>query len=324
MPHLPELAPAERTVISAATDDASVRPAVPAADPAMRVIEFACRAPSVQNTQPWAWRAHDTTLELYADRSRGLHGADPHGRNLLISCGSALHHAAVAARGLAWEPIITRRNDLPEAEPDLIARIELVPSTGARESPEPAVENEAAADLQALTQRRTDRRRFTSWPVQDVQLQVLCAAASGHGGLAVPVTVVVDRLRVEHLLRRAARADPVPASASNATLPGHDDQVDVEPSDGLLLLCSETDDPAAWVTVGEALSALWLSAVRRGLSVVPLSNIISFAETRAALRSDVLGGLALPQLLLRVGWQPIGRSDLARSPRRPLGDVLLA
>ena len=62
------------------------------------LIRAACSAPSVHNTQPWAWRVLDsTTIELYADRTRQLPATDPLGRDLAISCGAALHHLVVAA-----------------------------------------------------------------------------------------------------------------------------------------------------------------------------------------------------------------------------------
>ena len=61
----------------------------------------------------------------------------------------------------------------------------------------------------------------------------------------------------------------------------------------------------------------------RGFSVVPLSQVVEVDETRAGLRHDVLGGTAYPLLLLRVGWQAIGRSHLVSTPRRPVDDVLL-
>ena len=64
------------------------------------LVHMACRAPSIHNTQPWAWRlAGADTIELYADRRRQLAQIDPEGRALAISCGAALHHLVVAAEG---------------------------------------------------------------------------------------------------------------------------------------------------------------------------------------------------------------------------------
>ena len=66
------------------------------------ILELARRAPSVHNTQPWRWRIDGRLLELRADRSRQLRVADPLGRNLMISCGCALHHAVVGGGALGW------------------------------------------------------------------------------------------------------------------------------------------------------------------------------------------------------------------------------
>ena len=186
--------------------DATRRPLVAGArSPALRVVELACRAPSVRNSQPWAWRVDGTTIELHADWDLLTSSTDPTGRQLLISCGAALHHAQVAARGLGWRPVVSRWVD---GAPDLsrrherLARLDLFPSEATPES---------AADLTALLQRRTDRRRFTSWPVPEEHLRALCASARSRGSLALPIHDPVDRVRVGHLLsraRRLSRTDP--------------------------------------------------------------------------------------------------------------------
>jgi len=65
-------------------------------------VEDSLKAPSVHNTQPWRWRFGRNDAELHADRGRQLTGTDPEGRDLMLSCGAALHHlrVALAARGL--------------------------------------------------------------------------------------------------------------------------------------------------------------------------------------------------------------------------------
>src|SRR3954452_13430640 len=118
-----------------------------------RIVELAQRAPSVHNTQPWRWQRTNGALELFADRSRQLAAGDPDGRNLVISCGTVLHHARVVAAALGWSTAVTHLPDT--GQPDLLARVEL-----SRRTPRP----DAAALLAAVDRRCTDRRRFTSWP----------------------------------------------------------------------------------------------------------------------------------------------------------------
>lgn len=70
----------------------------PDRDTVRAALAMAVRAPSVHNTQPWLWRLGDRTVHLYADPSRHLPHADPGMRDLIVSCGAALHHLRVALR----------------------------------------------------------------------------------------------------------------------------------------------------------------------------------------------------------------------------------
>ena len=166
-----------------------------------RIIELACLAPSVHNTQPWRWRIrNDHLIELWADRDRQLRVADPEGRNLAISCGAALHHFIVASGALG--AISTVELTPISAEPDLLATIRLSPGRAA---------SDAAESLGVLARRRTDRRRFTSWPVPESRLAHLTRAAAGWGAYAIPILDVAARFHTELLLSRAStvqRSDP--------------------------------------------------------------------------------------------------------------------
>ena len=318
----------------------------------LRVIELACRAPSVHNSQPWRWRmVDDTTIELYADHRRQLQVSDPTGRNLTLSCGAALHHGFVAAQALGLTAAVDR---MPTSDDEnLLARISL--SSGTRS-------DQALESLQALEERCTDRRRFTSWPVPDSRLAHLAKAVSGWGAFAIPITDVTNRFRAEELLKRAmnvqamdprfaeeqrkwihpSRVDRIPlanasppangrplsrpnrfASTSDAEATEAADAARVvENSDGLIAICSAADDQQSWLGAGQALSALWLQATHDGFSLVPLSQIVEVEETRQSLHQDVFDGLARPQILARIGWSEATRTPLDRSPRRPVDDVI--
>lgn len=315
--------------------------------PLTRIVELACLAPSVHNTQPWRWQLRDNEIELYADHDRQLAVSDPVGRNLVISCGAALHHAQVAARALGWMPRVAR---LPDPDnPDLLARLELAPHPPS---------HSATEALEALQNRVTDRRRFTSWPVPGERLVALVSAAVATGAAAVAVTDAVDRVQVELGVSRAldlqerdqdlvteqrlwrdhgahdgipTRALPERVAESRSRrsrfypeLLDESQRQLVDGYDGIVVLGGRGDDVADWLATGEALSALWLRATLDGLAVVPLSQAIEVAETRTTLEHGVLGGRVTPHLLIRVGWQPMGRRDLTRTPRRPVADVLLS
>lgn len=308
-----------------------------------RIAQAATKAPSMHNTQPWRWRATASSLELHVDASRRLPETDAHGRNMIISCGAALHHARTAAVAMGWEPVVTRYPDA--STPDLLARLDLLPGRPT---------DHARELLEAIEARCTDRRRFTAWPVPEERLAQLAALATEQGTLARPLTDVMERVRAERIVARAAvqqaaqrvtategsrwldrsATDGIPRAAAGSTGdPGgrstrfapvidgsHEDQ-DLECCDGLILLFDGHDDPGSWLRAGEGLSAMWLTATVQGLSIVPLSQVIDVETARTAFRHDVMHDLGHPLLLVRVGWQAIGRSELERTPRRPLDEV---
>lgn len=333
----------------ARTDEAVRKPLrhYPTRDTLHGLIELACRAPSVHNTQPWRWRTRgEDVIELWADRDRQLPVADPCGRNLAISCGAALHHLIVAGRAMGVASTVEL---LPSHEGrDLLASVRLAPARPPRSGPE---------TLEAIQRRCTDRRRFTTWPIPDTRLAELAQAAAGWGAYAIPVLDATSRCRSELLLSRALRTQEADGSLSReqqlwtdhspvdgipgahtappsrihsserpnrfaAASGGSSTREPVESSDGLIAICTTSDTERSWLEAGQVLSAVWLRATLEGLSLVPLSQVIEVPETRESLQHDLLAGLAYPQILLRIGWQEIARASLAATPRRPLTDVL--
>ena len=136
-----------------------------------RVLGSAARAPSVYNSQPWRWCGCATDgVDLFADPDRHLMTIDPDGRDLLLSCGAALHHLVVALAGWGWSAQVDRFPD-PENSHHL-ARV--WPST---RSPSAG----PVALARAIPLRRTDRRRFSAQPVEQVLLETLIGHAAACG-----------------------------------------------------------------------------------------------------------------------------------------------
>ena len=311
------------------------------------ILTDACRAPSVHNTQPWQWRVSGAEVRLHTDDRRRLDVLDPDGRDLVISCGAALHHLQVAAAGHGWNARVTRLAS--EAGDGALAVAILRPARIAREH---------ARLLEALRRRRTDRRRLTSWPVPVERLKRLAADGTSWGAMVLPVESERTRATLEHLTFRANRIQQqderyagelaawVRADASDGIPVDHvvagqrsdvtqldrvfpggvlDDPVlEREASvDGMLIVCTSSDDRLSRLRAGEALSAVWLAATTDGLALVPLTSAMEVDETRRQLQADVLDDLAFPQLLMRVGWPPMSRSPLPPTPRLPLAKTVV-
>ncbi|BBZ45398.1 Acg family FMN-binding oxidoreductase [Mycobacterium parmense] len=306
-------------------------------------LTLAARAPSVHNTQPWRWRVDAASLHLYADTGRQLPNTDPDGRDLILSCGAALHHCVVAFAAVGWRSKVTR---LPNpAEPNHLAAIELTPH------PADAVDIALAA---AIPRRRTDRRNYGSWPVPVADIALMAARAARHGVTLCQVEdtdklrrIVAQSVR-EHLNRdylaelttwsgRYASVAGVPARNTPAadpqakiptrlfagpTLPMPADSSPADDNAVVLALGGRNDDRLAQLRAGEATSVVLLTATSLGLANCPVTEPLEIAETRAAVRSDVFGDTNWPQMLLRVGWAPINADPLPATPRRDLADFV--
>lgn len=309
-------------------------------------IALAVRAPSLHNSQPWRWRVGDRTVQLYADRGRLLPETDPQGRELLLSCGTALHHLRVGFAALGWRAEVHR---LPNpADPDHLAAIEL-------HRHEPTGEEiELAA---AIPRRRSDRRRHSSWPVPEGHVRLMAERAAAEG-IFLSATEGSARYHLWRAMVEAARQhehdpayqaelsawsgrhaapDGVPSTsvpAPDATPGALPDRPFADPelaqpagAEGeedetmLLILGTTSDDRMSQLRAGEATSAVLLTATALGLASCPLTEPLEITGTRETLRTRVTGG-SYPQMVLRIGWAPVNADPLPATPRRALTDVL--
>ncbi len=315
----------------------------PGHDILVTAVELALRAPSIHNSQPWLWRIGDDTVQLYADPGRRLPRTDPDMREMIVSCGAALHHLRVAAAALGWATVVHR---LPNpAVADHLAAVEF------RSSPPTP---DMVRLSRAITQRCTDRRRYTSWEVPAAQVEALVTSAGEHGVLVRDVTGDADRVRLVRELRQSAaehdadadyRAelsqwsghhaapDGVPARSAVATTdpaarrfvnPGLAQAVvrDIAEADHMLVLYTAGDDRISWLRAGEATSAVLLTATAHGLATCPITEPLEVAAVRDELRTDILGDSGFPQMIIRTGWAATSSEALDPTPRRPFDDVV--
>jgi nitroreductase len=312
-------------------------------------VEQAVLAPSSHNTQPWRFRVEGDTVELYADRGRALPVVDPHGRELVMSCGAALLNLELAIAHLGREPEVTL---FPEpSDPDLLARVRL----GGNRAPDPA----AGVLFREIAQRRTNRRKFLSRDVPDEVTADLRTAAWGDGVRLVAVTEAATRRVLAELVGEAdlaqfgdgrfrrelaswvtsngsTRADGIPGYAlgygnlSARFVPFAVRTLDLGRSQAvksirlarsasvLALVVTDGDQPEDWLAAGKALQRVLLTASAAGLAVSLMNQPLEVPLMRAEV-GRVVGAAGMPQALLRVGYAPRTRA----TPRRPASEVIV-
>ncbi|MCZ2821099.1 hypothetical protein O2V63_12220 [Modestobacter sp. VKM Ac-2977] len=317
-----------------------------------QVVEQAVRAPSIHNTQPWAFTASGDRLEVRRDTTRGLPAIDPTGRQQVLSCGVAVHFAVVALRGSGSTVEV---DVLPDpADPEHLATVRV---TG-RGEPD-ATDVRAAA---AIGARHTDRAPFLPEPLPAGLVDRLQAETGRDGVWLKPISRMEEETAVAVLLDQGEqleqhdpaylaelqawlRTDPdaldgVPVAAlpteGRATnfavrdfaggsaphptpvTPADDDPPPPVEHPSVVLLGTAADDRRAWVSAGMALGRLLLSITDAGLTASPLTQALdqAWARNRLTARLDLVGH---PQMMLRLG-RPSGAQ--VTSGRRPVAEVL--
>ncbi|WP_034510740.1 hypothetical protein [Blastococcus sp. URHD0036] len=309
-------------------------------------IALANRAPSIHNSQPWRWRIGASSVHLFADPERALPATDPEGRDLLISCGAALHHLRTALLATGSAGRVDRMPD--PAHPHHLAAVELAPA-------EPTADDLALA--RAIENRHSDRRVFSTWEVPDEFLEDLRRAAVSEGATFLvldpnrrwEVTRLIERAAVQQALtpghaqevaawsgRARGAAEGVPAANVpgdvTAEVPVRHFAAHEMPQNGLgryesdgtvlALLATDGDGPVDRLRAGEALSAVLLAATATGLATDPISQPFEVPETRARLAADCLPSGRSPHVLIRLGWAPIGATPVPPTGRRPVDDTI--
>jgi len=306
------------------------------------LVGAATLAPSSHNTQPWRFRVTAAAVDLFADRTRALPVNDPDDRELTISCGAAVLNLRVAAAhcDLRCDVQIVSSAE----EPDWLAHVAL----GAG----PAVDTAEAALYESLTERRTYRKKFADAPVPADVIDRLREAAGAEGARLTPILADADRQAVAALVsegdavqwanpswRRELAAWMHPRRRGDGlVMPGlvvpvaqlvvrtfdmgggvgAKDRALAEGSPLLALVETTRDTPSDWLSAGQALQRVLLTACSFGLQASYLNQPIQVPPLRPRLR-DLVRAEGMPQILLRLGYPD---QAIPPAPRRPLDDVV--
>ncbi|MFF0814897.1 Acg family FMN-binding oxidoreductase [Rhodococcus sp. NPDC003318] len=311
-------------------------------------VDLAGRAPSVHNSQPWQWAYAAGQLELHADRSRLLPEADPTGRQLVVSCGAALHHLETALTTLRWATDTVRLPDGADslhlatvrfhrdAQPrshdfDLLTAIRHRYSDrrpfgavgGSRQLPHALPElvgrravaltvlpPDARPTLAAATAATASARRYDS--AYQAELHWWTGHSAPFGGIPPEALATAEsRSRVDIGRGFPAGEDDDTTGAIDAEAIDHST---------VLVLSTDTDGPRDWLRAGEALSVVLLEATVDELATCPLTHVTELRQSRAMIR-ELLPSGGFPQVLVRIGVTARAAAP-RQTPRRPVETVL--
>ncbi|MFJ4007427.1 Acg family FMN-binding oxidoreductase [Streptomyces sp. NPDC090023] len=313
------------------------------------LVSEASAAPSLHNTQPWAFRYLSDTgiLLLYADRTRALPRTDPDSRGLHLGCGAALLNLRVAAAAAGLAPDV-RLLPYP-ADTDLLAEVRLW---------DPAPPDMALALLgPAVRRRHSSRHPYLEQDIPGAWQGLLADTAEAEGAqLLFPGTwhvrsllrlaedaegweeadpdlrgeterwarvesadarEITDGIPAEAFGPRGRRAaSPVRDFADGRAVPGRE-WATFEADPHFALLGTVRDGREDWLRAGQALERVLLVATDLGLVASLMSQPLEWPELRWVAR-DPLSTMANVQMIVRLGWGPEGHP----SPRRPVAEFL--
>ena len=310
------------------------------------IVELACRAPSLHNSQPWRWVFEDAALHLFADHTRIGHRTDSAAREVILSCGVALDHVQVAAAAAGWTTRVERLSD--SGDRGRLASI-------AFRRAESVTDHDRALG-ESIERRRTDRLAYATPEPWTVLKSLLDSVVEG----TVAALDVIDddgrpaladasrrseanryddesyQIELDWWTQCSGPDDGIPFDAMASSEEA--DRVDVArdfPQHGLgnrrpqldrdhskvLVLSTYDDSHDSTLRCGEVLSRVLLECTAAGFATCTLTHMIELHASREMLRT-LIGRHAEPQVLIRVGRAPVIEPPPGRTPRRPIRDVL--
>ena len=308
-------------------------------------VRYASLAASGHNTQPWKFAIQENAIEIHPDLSRRLPVVDPGDRELWISLGCALENLLVAARAGGYAPVVTYPGaadfihigltaDTPQTGP-LFDAIPLRQNTRSEYDGQP-VKSGDLDQVQALSLEPGIGLRFVTTP-PDLKIAFEYVNQSN-------LIQYADKAFLEELIHwlrfnkkeALASLDGLYSPCSGnpevprwigqmvvaGTKPQQQADVDAKKllsSQGAVVITSEADDKAAWVSTGQVYERLALKLTALNIKSAFMNQPIEVANVRSQFQSAIGLGNTLPQLLVRFGYA----DAMPRASRRPVDEILI-
>ena len=333
----------------------------------LALVAAAILASNPHNSQPWLFRVGERRVELLADPTRHLGTIDPYRREMRLGLGCAIENMAVAARGLGYRPHVALQ---PEpAQGALVARVTLfdgAPEAGVHFRAIPERHTNRAAYERNRPIARAAVEAFGAQVTSTDTRLILLDAGAAEGRLFAEATVhateqfVADvemnrdshrwfRHALGHVNRHrdgvttVAAGLPEPMLRLALTIParliGDPSQAWLSATRELhcrtaplfgLIAVRSTADVVQVLEAGRLWQRLHLEAVRHGVAMQPLNQVMEIAERDRVLDRSSEATRHLARMAGDDRFQAVfgfrcgyARSSAPPSPRRGVEAVLI-
>lgn len=317
----------------------------------IKVAEFAIKAPSGHNTQPWKFKLEDDAITIFPDYQRTLPIADPDNHELFISLGCTLENLVIAASHFKYYTAIEMKMETPFKE-----SIHVKLSPGNVKNDDTLFKN---IEIRQSTRNKYNRAVIPPADIQklqeaSVQDQVVFKLLTDPGQIG-PIIDITKRATVLQLsnkefvkeLKSWIRFNKNSAKKTgdgiysevigspsaprwlgeffmNLTFEPKREALKnvnlMENSSGILIFIAEENSKEAWVNLGRSFQRVALTATSLDINHAHLNSACEVMAAREEL-AEVLGLKTeeQPLLIIRIGYS--GKRPY--SFRRPLEEVLI-
>jgi hypothetical protein len=314
------------------------------------LVQFAIKAPSRYNAQPWQFKTSDQAIRILPDLRRRLPVVDSDDHTLFISLGCALENLMVAANHFRLDATVEL---FPSSEPEECVMVWFMPKEGRNED----------KLFSAIATRQSNRGPYDTRPIPPIDLETLqratrqegvrCEMFVGSAEMEPLFDFILEGTRQQYRDKAFVRElvswirfnrveakkfqDGLYALAIGAPVAprwlgtlfmtlftnpesmAHNFSALARGSSALALFIALENDKSHWVQLGRSFQRFALTAASLGISSAHLNMPCEVMAVRKRLQSHLRLGDAQPLLLLRLGYG----KPMPYSLRRPIEQVLL-
>ncbi len=315
----------------------------------VKMVEYATKAPSGHNTQPWIFKLTDSTIEIHPDFSKALPVVDGHHRELYISLGCALENLCIAANEFGYDAKTSIEVD-DNSHSYIIAKLEksrlqknyLFDQIVKRQTNRSVYNNKLISsdtikELERISMEEHIDFQFFDKNTHNFNVLMNLVAEGNTQQLndkafkkellewirfnKKQVEATKDGLTYEVMGTPATPGfigKPIVKSFLKPDKQNKTDMQKINSSSHLVLFTVEHNNPENWINLGRVLERILLETTRLGIANAYLNQPCEVESVAESVQNQLQLGNKKPALLLRIGYA----NPLPYSPRKEVYEVI--